>query len=200
MAPIGVQGMFHEDRETGLAEICSELRVPYILSTSGTSSIEEVAAASPNGPRWFQLYWPHTDELTQSLLRRAKGNGYKVLVVTLDTWTLAWRPADLDGGYIPFAKGVGNATGFTDPVFRERFEKRHGAKIEDKIMEASAEWIGDVFANGSHTWEDLALLRKTWDGPIVLKGIQHPDDAKMALEAGCQGIIVSNHGGEKIFP
>lgn len=143
-----------------------------------------------------RLYWPIPNEITQSLLRRAKANGYQVLVVTLDTWTLAWRPADIDGAVIPFAKGVGNKVGFTDPVFRERFAKKHGGTPEEKPLEASSEWIGDVFSGPSHTWEDIALLRESWEGPIVLKGIQHPEDAKLAVQYGCQGIIVSNHGGK----
>jgi lactate 2-monooxygenase len=196
MAPVGVQSIFHEDKETGLAEVCAEIGVPYILSTASTSSIEEVAAASGDGPRWFQLYWPQSDDLTTSLLKRAKENGFKVLVVTLDSWTLAWRPADLDGGYLPFFKGVGNKNGFTDPVFRKKFEEKHGGNVEDNIIQASTEWIEDAFSGESHTWDQIALLKKAWDGPIVLKGIQHPEDAKLALEAGCQGIVVSNHGGE----
>jgi lactate 2-monooxygenase len=200
MAPVGVQSIFHEDAETGLASVCAELSVPYILSTASTSSIEEVAAASGPGPRWYQLYWPQDDDITQSLLKRAKDNGYKVLVVTLDTWALAWRPADLDGGYIPFVTGKGCKVGFTDPVFKEKFEAKYKAKVEDRPLEASQEWIGDVFSGAAHSWEDIKLLRKGWDGPIVLKGIQHPEDAKLALEAGCQGIIVSNHGGMSNYP
>ena len=196
MAPVGVQSIFHPDAEPGLASACAELSVPYTLSTASTSSIEEVAAASGAGPRWFQLYWPEDDEVTQSLLKRAKDNGFKVLVVTLDTWTLAWRPADLDGTYLPFVTGVGNTVGFSDPVFREKFEKKYGAKVEEKVVEASMEWTGDVFSGAPHKWEDIKLLRKGWDGPIVLKGIQHPDDAKLAVQHGCDGIIVSNHGGE----
>jgi lactate 2-monooxygenase len=196
MAPVGVQTIFHEDKETGMADICAELGVPFILSTASSSSIEEVAAASGEGPRWYQLYWPKTDEITQSLLRRAKANGYKVLVVTLDTWAMAWRPADLDGAYIPFMKGIGNRTGFTDPVFRKMFAENHGEQVEDNVFEASREWISDVFSGVSHAWEHIELLRQTWDGPIVLKGIQHVDDARLALKHGCQGIIVSNHGGK----
>ena len=196
MAPVGVQTIFHEDKETGLAEVCAEIGVPYILSTASSSSIEEVAQASGNGPRWFQLYWPQSDDVTISLLNRAKANGYKVLVVTLDTWALAWRPADLDGAYIPFMKGIGNKTGFTDPVFREKFAKKWGGTPEENALAASQEWIGDVFSGAAHSWEQIALLKKNWDGPIVLKGIQHPEDAKLAVEHGCDGIIVSNHGGE----
>jgi isopentenyl diphosphate isomerase/L-lactate dehydrogenase-like FMN-dependent dehydrogenase len=195
MAPVGVQGIFHENKETGLAEVCEEIGIPYIMSTAATSTIEEVAAASNDGKRWYQLYWPQDNDITVSLLNRAKASGFSVLVVTLDTWSLAWRPADLDNGYVPFLKGVGCQVGFSDPVFREKFEKEAGCTIEEDIVGASRAWLGQVAASGPHTWEELAFVRKHWDGPIVLKGIQHVEDAKMALKHGCNGIVVSNHGG-----
>ncbi|PQE03443.1 putative L-lactate dehydrogenase protein [Rutstroemia sp. NJR-2017a BBW] len=198
MAPIGVQSIFHEDKELGLSEVCAEIGVPYILSTASSSSIEEVAESNGDGHRWYQLYWPQDDDITVSLLKRARANGYKVLVVTLDTWLLAWRPADLDGGYVPFMKGVGDRTGFTDPVFREKFQKKFNATPEEKLFEASQEWVGDVFSGAAHTWEQISLLKANWDGPIVLKGIQHPDDARLAVDAGVDGIIVSNHGGRQL--
>ncbi len=132
------------------------------------------------------------------LLQRAKKNGYTVLVVTLDTWALAWRPADLDNAYVPFASGIGDQTGFSDPVFRRKFSEKHpGMAVEDDIFLASREWEGFVFSGAAHTWDQLELLKREWDGPIVLKGIQHVEDAKMAVEAGVQGIIVSNHGGRQ---
>lgn len=223
IAPVGVQSIFHQDKETGVAEVAAEIGVPYILSTAASSSIEDVAKASGDGARWFQLYWPQNDDLTVSvrfppstqclhlrmspltfsnthpqLLRRAKSNGYKVLVVTLDTWTLAWRPADLDNAYVPFASGIGDQTGFSDPVFRKRFTEKHNIEIEDDIFLASQEWEADVFSGAAHTWDQLELLKREWDGPIVLKGIQHVEDAKMAVEAGVQGIVVSNHGGRQL--
>lgn len=194
VAPVGVQGIFHEDRETGLAEVCSEEGIPYTMSTASTSSIEDVAKASGDGKRWYQLYWPKDNDITLSLLNRAKTNGFSVLVVTLDTWSLAWRPADLDNAYVPFIKGIGCEVGFSDPAFRAKYEKESGTKIEDDIMGASRAFIGQIFST-PHTWEDLAFVRKHWDGPIVLKGIQHVEDAKMALKYGCDGIVVSNHGG-----
>ncbi|RDW68516.1 oxidoreductase-3 [Coleophoma crateriformis] len=198
MAPVGVQVIFHEDKETGLSEVCSELGVPYILSTASSSSIEEVAEANGAGPRWYQLYWPQDNDITQSLLKRAKENGYKTLVVTLDTWALSWRPTDLDNAYIPFVKGVGDRTGFEDPVFREKFEQQSGKTPEEDIQGASKAWVGEVFSGAAHTWEDIKLLREGWDGPIVLKGIQHPDDARLAVEYGVDGIVVSNHGGRQL--
>lgn len=102
----------------------------------------------------------------------------------------------VDTAYVPFLAGVGNKNGFTDPIFREKFEKKFDNKVEDKILEASEEWIKSISNRKSHTWDDIALLRKNWDGPIVLKGIQHPEDAKLAVKYGCNGIIVSNHGGK----
>ena len=118
--------------------------------------------------------------------------------MTLDTWTLGWRPADLDNAYVPFASGIGDETGFSDPVFRRKFTEKHKIEIEDDILLAAREWEKAVFSGAAHTWEQLALLKKEWDGPIVLKGIQHVDDARKAVEAGMDGIIVSNHGGRQL--
>ncbi|OBT88035.1 hypothetical protein VE02_02939 [Pseudogymnoascus sp. 03VT05] len=199
MAPVGVQAIFHKDREIGLAKACADIGVPYIMSTAASSTIEEVASASGSGHRWFQLYWPSTDAITRSLLTRAKNSGFSVLVVTLDTWSLAWRPADLDEGYIPFFEGVGNAVGFSDPVYRAGFAAAcGGATPEEQIGLASAGWVREVCPGRSRTWEDLKMLRGWWGGKIVLKGIQHVDDAKLAVEAGMDGIVVSNHGGRQV--
>ncbi|KAH7012919.1 FMN-dependent dehydrogenase [Ilyonectria destructans] len=200
MAPVGVQSAYHQDKETGLAAACAALSVPFTISTASTSTIEEIAAAvGPEAPRWFQLYWPRDDDITASLLRRARDAGCSVLVVTLDTFTMAWRPRDLDIGFLPFPLGQGNAIGFSDPVFRQKFAERTGGGTpEDKVLEASQQWIADVFSGQAHPWEDLALLRKHWDGPIVLKGIMSADDARLALKFGMDGIVVSNHGGRQL--
>lgn len=90
MAPVGVQSIFHADREIGLSKVCAEIGVPYILSTAASSTIEDVAKSNGDGKRWYQLYWPRSNDITLSLLKRAKENGYTALVVTLDTWSLAW--------------------------------------------------------------------------------------------------------------
>lgn len=105
VAPIGVQEIMHPDAEEATARACAAVKVPMILSTAATRSIEQVAKANgEEGDRWFQLYWPkpQAEEMTASLLKRAKENGFRVLVVTLDTFMIGWRPHDLDEGYIPF--------------------------------------------------------------------------------------------------
>jgi lactate 2-monooxygenase len=90
MGPVGVQEVFHEDKDTGTASVCQELEIPFSMSSASTSSIEDIAAANKDGKRWFQLYWPHDDDLTASILNRAKNNGFSVLLVTLDTFQIAW--------------------------------------------------------------------------------------------------------------
>ncbi|KAJ5083202.1 hypothetical protein N7456_012629 [Penicillium angulare] len=198
MAPVGVQAIFHEDRETGLAEVCAEEGLPYTMSTANTCSTEDLAAANKDGERWYQLYWPRDNEITASLLKRAKDNGFTVLMITLDAVPLAWRPADLDNGYIPFLSGVGCEVGLSDPVFRAKFEKEAGHKVEDDIPAAARMWLAETYSAPGPTWEGLEFIKKNWDGPIILKGIQHVEDAKLALEWGCDGIVVSNHGGRQV--
>ncbi|KAK4197750.1 FMN-dependent dehydrogenase [Triangularia verruculosa] len=156
---------------------------------------------------WFQLYWPVDDDITASLLSRARVAGCDVLVVTLDTFTMAWRPLDLDTGFLPFAVGEGNALGFSDSVFRQKFSDRFSppgatenpAQVEDNVIAASRYWTGEVFSGHAHKWEDLAALRKLWgDRPIVLKGVLSVEDAVIAARSGVDGIIVSNHGGRQL--
>lgn len=198
MAPIGVQSWYHEDKEIGTAQACEELGVPYTLSSAASTNIEELAAAT-NGPRWFQLYWPLDEEITASILSRAKVNGFTTLIVTLDTWTLAWRPYDLDPASVPFIIGQGDDVGFSDPVFRRKFaERSDGETPEESPMQAGMYWCSEIFPSVSRSWEDLKILRKYWDGPIVLKGVLSVDDARLAVDNGMDGIIVSNHGGRQL--
>lgn len=201
IAPVGVQRIFHRDGEIAAASAAQQANVTYILSTASATSIEDVAMANGSGPRWFQLYWPQNNQsdITVSLLRRAKAANYKVLVVTLDTYILGWRPSDLGNAYNPFLRkdNIGVELGFSDPVFRRKFQEKYGKTIEEDMSKAAAEWAHTIFPGTSHGWEDLRFLRENWDGPIVLKGIQTVEDAKLAVEYGMQGIVVSNHGGRQ---
>ncbi|EQL02430.1 oxidoreductase [Ophiocordyceps sinensis CO18] len=199
MAPVGVQSLYHDDKEVGTANACAALGVPFTLSTASSTGIEELIEKSPNGPKWFQLYWPTDEDLTASLLSRAKANGYQVLVVTLDTWTLGWRPQDIDTGNLPFLLGEGDEVGFQDPVFRKKFaERSDGETPESNTISAAAYWISLCFPDVSRGWEHLKLLRERWDGPIVLKGIMCVEDAELAVQHGIDGVIVSNHGGRQL--
>ncbi|WP_116047481.1 lactate 2-monooxygenase [Amycolatopsis palatopharyngis] len=193
LAPVGVQSIVHPDAELATARAAADLGVPMVLSTASSTTIEEVAAANGAGPRWFQLYWPNEPDVTASILDRAKKAGYTTLVVTLDTWTLGWRPCDLDQAYLPFLRGEGVAIPFSDPAFRALLDK---TPEEDKAA-AILRWIFMVTGT-DHNWRQLPFLREHWDGPIVLKGIQHVDDARRAADAGMDGVIVSNHGGRQI--
>ncbi|MHA6781009.1 alpha-hydroxy-acid oxidizing protein [Pseudonocardia saturnea] len=193
LAPIGVQSILHPEGELGTARAAAELGVPMVLSTAASHTIEEVAAASGTSPRWYQLYWPIEDAVTVSLLRRARAAGFTVLVVTLDTWLLGWRPHDLDGAYLPFLRGIGAAIPFSDPAFRAGL----AAAPEDDPA-AAVRHRQRMFQGDAKHWDRLDLLREHWDGPIVLKGVQHVDDALRALDAGMAGVIVSNHGGRQI--
>ena len=193
LAPIGVQSIIHPDGELATARAAAELGVPMIMSTASSYSIEEVAVANGDGARWFQLYWPNDPDVCASFLARAAASGFSTLVVTLDTWLLGWRPHDLDQSYLPFIRGTGLAVYFSDPVFRAGLS----VPPEDDLMAALARWL-PMFAGTDKSWDDLPFLREHWDGPIVLKGIQHPDDARRAADAGMDGIVVSNHGGRQL--
>jgi len=193
VAPVGVQSIVHADAESATARAAASVGLPFVLSTASSTSIEDVAEANGDGPRWFQLYWPGDSDVCASLLARAKKAGFTALVVTLDTWTLAWRPSDLDQAYLPFLHGDGLAIPFSDPVFRGLLEKTP----EEDSPTAVLRWLGMV-SGTDRTWDQLPFLREHWDGPIVLKGILRVDDARRAVDAGMDGIIVSNHGGRQV--
>ncbi|MEV5572897.1 lactate 2-monooxygenase [Spirillospora sp. NPDC052269] len=196
LAPIGVQSILHPDGELATARAAAATGLTMILSTAASCAMEDVAKASGEGPgaRWYQLYWPKDRDLAVSFLERAKASGYTALVVTVDTFTLAWRPRDLDKAYLPFLRGIGVANYFSDPVF----QRAVGGPITGENRQAALlHWVGQ-FGNPSLTWDDLAFLREHWDGPIALKGIQHPDDARRAVDTGMDGVIVSNHGGRQV--
>ncbi len=193
LAPVGVQSIVHPEGELAVARAAAAQGLPFILSTAASNTLEEVAAAMGAAPRWYQLYWPKDRDLAASFVARAGEAGYEAIVVTLDTWMLGWRPRDLSQAYLPFLRGEGVANYFSDPVFRSALER----PPEDDPGPAIGHWAAQ-FSNPTVTWEDLAWLRGQTGLPIVLKGILHPDDARRALDAGVDGVIVSNHGGRQV--
>ena len=193
LGPVGVQKLAHPEGELASARAASALGLTFVQSTQASHSIEEVAEASGDGSRWYQLYWPNDPELCESFLARAKASGYTHLVLTLDTTLLGWRPRDLDRGYLPFLGAEGIATYTSDPVFTSRLEKPW-----QEDPGAAGIQFASVFPNPGLSWDQLPWLRERWDGPIVLKGIQHVDDARRARDHGVEGIVVSNHGGRQV--
>jgi lactate 2-monooxygenase len=190
LAPVGVLAIAHKEAELAVARAAAAQRVPMILSTAASTAMEEVAAASGSGQRWYQLYWPKDRTVAASLLGRAQAAGYSVLVVTLDTRILAWRPRDLANGYLPFLRSTGIQNYLSDPAFQ--------ASLADDSADAAVLRWTQIFGDTSLTWDDLPFLRQHWNGPIVLKGILSASDALRAAAAGLDGIIVSNHGGRQV--
>jgi len=196
LGPVGVQGILHAEGELASARAAAGLGLPFTLSTASSRSIEEVAQAAESagdGVRWFQLYWGKNPELTASMLQRAERAGYKALVVTLDTSMLAWRERDLQHAYLPFVLGQGLANYFSDPVFRSLLPQP-----PEQNPAAAIQLWSTLFSNTALTWRDISFLRKHTSVPIILKGILHPEDAARGLDAGVDGLIVSNHGGRQV--
>ncbi|MEL6924820.1 MAG: lactate 2-monooxygenase, partial [Bacteroidota bacterium] len=228
LSPIGVLEMAHKEADLAVARAAASYDIPYIFSNQASVPMEECAAAMGTGPRWFQLYWSKSNELVASLVKRAEACGCSAIVVTLDTTMLGWRIQDLDLAYLPFLRGKGIAQYISDPVFQKLIDApdlKDDAPPKNKLtfetinsvyqlmssypdrffknlktkrpLKAVRKFIS-IYSRPSLTWEDLPFLRQQTSLPILLKGILHPEDAKLAVEHGVDGIIVSNHGGRQV--
>jgi lactate 2-monooxygenase len=193
LAPIGVLSIVHPDGELAAARAAAADRVPFLLSSAASHSIEEVAEAMGDAPRWFQLYWVSDRAIAESFVRRAEAAGYGAIVVTLDTLTLGWRPRDLANTYLPFIQGEGCTQFFTDPVFRSYL----AVPPEEDVLAAAALMLS-TFPNLGLTWDDLDWLRGLTDLPLLVKGVLTAEDALEARRRGIDGIVVSNHGGRQV--
>lgn len=193
LAPIGVQTILHPDGEIASSKAASKLGVPFITSTASSYSMEDIASATGTSPKWYQLYWNQDEDISLNFVKRAEKSGYSAIVITLDTNITPWRERDLYNAYLPFLVGEGLGNYITDPIFCK------GLKQDPKDdMNAAIKHWGAVFGNPRITWKDIELIRNNTNLPILLKGILHTDDAKLALDYGIDGIIVSNHGGRQI--
>jgi lactate 2-monooxygenase len=193
LAPIGVIGLCsptgHGDLDTARAS--ADSGVPFVASTLSVDPLEEVARATGETPAFFQLYTPKDRELAESLVARAETAGYAGIVVTLDTWVTGWRPRDLATSNFPQLRGYCLENYLTDP----RFAAMVGEEPRTNLPAAILHWVSTF--GRSVTWEDLAWLRGLTDLPLILKGVSHPEDARRAVDAGADGIYVSNHGGRQ---
>ncbi|MFC0186843.1 alpha-hydroxy-acid oxidizing protein [Fictibacillus aquaticus] len=193
LAPIGNQGILHDEGELASAKAAAAFGVPFIASTVSTFSLEEIAAANGDGSRWFQLYWSSDFEVTASMVQRAETAGYSAIVVTVDMPVVGHRERDLNYQYFPLALGKGAANFLQDPVFQSRLSK---SPVEERDV-ALAELLS-VFFEPALTWDKVQELRKITSLPILIKGILHADDAKIAVDLAFDGIVVSNHGGRQL--
>jgi isopentenyl diphosphate isomerase/L-lactate dehydrogenase-like FMN-dependent dehydrogenase len=216
LAPIGVAEMAHRDADLATARAAAAEGVGMIFSNQASVAMERCAAEMGDGRRWLQLYWSTSNELVESFVARAEACGCDAIVVTLDTTMLGWRPRDLDLGSLPFLRGMGIAQYVSDPVFR-RLVAEAGvnpdaprpkltpaavstliSQMRRRTSRANVQRFIEIYSRPSLSWADLPFLRERTRLPIVLKGICHPDDARRAIEAGVDGIVVSNHGGRQV--
>jgi lactate 2-monooxygenase len=221
-APVGALELVHRDADLAIARAAAALGIPSVISSQASVPMERVAAEGGGGPLWFQLYWSADDELVESLVQRAERLGAHAIEVTLDTQQLGWRPRDLDQAFLPFIRGMGIAQYTSDPVFQRLLAERIAGRRDGSIPPAAkvrvtpatvrtavglkrrgvareaGELFLDVFSRPWLQWSDLPFLRERTKLPILLKGIQHPDDAKRAVDAGMDGVVVSNHAGRQI--
>ena len=224
LAPIGVLELVHREADVAVARAAAAEGVPMIFSNQASRSMEDCAAAMGDAPRWFQLYWSTNDELAASLVARAEACGSEAIVVTLDTTLFGWRCRDLDLAFLPFALGKGIAQYTSDPVFTASLkpavlerEGRPTVKAIRSLVQTTRAYPGGFVGNlrsglpiaavreflatysrPSLTWDDLPWLRERTRMPILLKGLLHPDDARLAVEHGVDGIVVSTHGGRQV--
>lgn len=191
IAPVGMQKIAHEEGEIATAKAAATLGIPFIQSTVSGFSIEEVAEATGDSPKWFQLYWSSTnDEIGYSMVKRAEEAGFEAIVLTVDTVMMGWREEDVRNQYSPLKLGFGKANYETDPVFL--------SSIPTNDFDSIIQGILDNVYHPTLSWAKVMELKKRTSLPILLKGILHPADAKLAIENGIDGIIVSNHGGRQL--
>jgi len=208
LAPVGLAGMYARRGEAQAARAAAQAGVAFCLSTVGVCSVEEVAATGT--PPWFQLYMLKDRGYMRALIERAKAVGCPVLVFTVDLPLTATRYRDLRSGFSG-ASGLSGAVntawdGATHPAWLWDVWARGRPHSLGSIAGAVGPqghggdffaWIGANF-DRSVTWKDLDWVREVWDGPIVIKGVLDPEDARDAVSAGAQGLIVSNHGGRQL--
>jgi lactate 2-monooxygenase len=216
LAPIGVAEMAHRHADLATARAAAAEGIGMIFSNQASVPMERCAAEMGEAQRWFQLYWSTSNELVESFVARAEACGCEAIVVTLDTTMLGWRTRDLDLGSLPFLQGMGIAQYTSDPLFA-RLVAEAGvspdaprpkptpaavatllSQMRRRTSRASVQRFIEIYSRPSLSWEDLPFLRERTALPIVLKGICHPDDARRAIEAGVDGIVVSNHGGRQV--
>lgn len=201
LGPTGFTRMMHHEGETAVAFEANRARVPYTLSTMGTTPLEDVAALCPDSPHWFQLYVWNDRAASTELVQRAHAAGYGALVLTVDTAVSGMRRRDVHNCLtIPPRL---TPTTFLDMAVHPHWWANLLTTPPLEFASLS-QWEGTVaeMVNAMFdprvTWDDIAWLRSQWPGKLVVKGIQCVDDAGRALGVGADALLLSNHGGRQI--
>ncbi len=206
-SPTAVQRLFHYDGERAVAKAADKYRTMFGVSSLATVSVEEVAEMT-SSPKMFQFYFHKDRALNDNMIERAKAARFDVLALTVDTITGGNRERDLRTGFKipPRLTLQGLASFLTKPAWglnyliRPKFELPH---LQDYVSEGTSALtsIGDYFTNmldQDMTWKDAEDLCKKWGGHFALKGVMSVEDAKKAIDIGCTGLIISNHGGRQL--
>lgn len=206
VAPMGAVGYGCREGDLAIARAAAQAGVPYVLSTTATSTIEAIGKATA-GAKWFQLYPLRQREHMWHLLARGQAAGFEALVVTVDVPVGGKRERDLRNDCVmPFRFTARNVAAFAArPGWALRMlhdgvpaiANLAGLGPEDEVRSGLAPSVGAEF-DPAFDWSGLAEIRRRWSGPLVVKGILRADDARLALEAGCDGLVVSNHGGRQL--
>ena len=206
LAPTGLTGMQHADGEILAAQAAEAFGVPFTLSTMSICSIEDVAA-NTSKPFWFQLYVMRDRNFIRNLVERAKAANCSALMITLDLQIMGQRHKDVRNGLsAPPKLTLGNIMDLaTKPSWclgmlgtrRRQFRNIVGHVEGVKDMSSLADWTTSQF-DPRLSWEDVAKIRRMWDGKVILKGILDAEDAKQAVNVGADAIVVSNHGGRQL--
>ena len=206
LAPTGLTGMQYADGEILAAQAAEAFGVPFTLSTMSICSIEDVAA-NTSKPFWFQLYVMRDRNFIRNLVERAKAANCSALMITLDLQIMGQRHKDVRNGLsAPPKMTLGNIMNLaTKPSWclgmlgtrRRQFRNIVGHVEGVKDMSSLADWTASQF-DPRLSWEDVAEIRRMWDGKVILKGILDAEDAKQAVNVGADAIVVSNHGGRQL--
>lgn len=202
----GYAGLFRPNADLMLAEAAQKSGVPFMLSGTSCSSIEDAAKVAPDA-LWYQLYVAAKLDITRDLIRRADAAGCDALVVTVDIPVEAPRERDIRNGFTfppKFSRKV-VLDGMTHPAWSLQYLMSGGMPMMDNWKPYAPDGSNAVevakFANENsfavQTWEHLEMFRKLWPRKLIVKGVMHPADAKRAVDMGVDGIIVSNHGGRQ---
>ena len=201
LAPTGFTRMMHTQGEWAVAAAAARAGFPYTLSTMGTVSVEDLAADVPGLQRWFQLYLWKDREASRSLVRRAAAAGFSTLVLTVDTAVAGQRLRDVRNGLTIPPQLTARTVGGMAMHPRWWAGVLSSEPIEFASLRSSggpvADLVDRMFDPGL-TLDDLAWLREEWPGRLLVKGVQHPEDARALVGLGVDGLVVSNHGGRQL--